>query len=243
MGLIIFTERILKMKNQRFKKIISGILAAVCAAALMAGCSSQDKDNASETIAASDATSAPAEDEAAVQTLAEGDDYAINKLSNKTEGEELPGGYKLVDYSEEGQGKYFANGSSKIIIRSGNYAKDFPDLATWAESTSAGIVISNITNNAADTNFGEPVEATVCGFDAICYDFEMIYYDFVDDPNNPGGEQIKSEWRRTLGRNYYFYSEQDVYAIMFDTDKADWDEQLPNFEKFVADLQITKTEY
>lgn len=231
------------MKNQKFKRIVSGILAAVCIAALMAGCSSPDNDNASETTASADTTSAPAADEETVQTIAEGDDYAINKISNKTEGEEFPGGYKLLNYSEEGQGKHFANGASKIIIRSGNYAETFPDLATWAESTSAGIVLSNITNNAADTNFGDPVETTVCGFDTIYYDYEMIAYDFVENPDDPNGEPIKQEYARYMGRNYYFYSEQDVYAIMFDTTKADWEEQLPNLEKFVADLQVTKTEY
>ena len=243
----IFTERILKMKNQKIKRIISGILAAVCAAALMAGCSEQnDSTNTSETTSSQveDVTTAPEEEDPfEVTTIAEGDDYAINKISNKTEGEELPGGYKLVNYSEEGQGKHFANGGSKVIIRAGNYAESFPDLATWAESTSAGIVISNITNNAADTDFGDPVEATVCGFDAIYYDYEMIAYEFVENPDDPDGEPVKSEYARYMGRNYYFYSEQDVYAVMFDTAKADWEEQLPNFEKFIADLQITKTEY
>lgn len=236
------------MKNQRFKRIISGILAAVCAAALMAGCSNQnDSDDAGNASAsqAADVTTVPQDDIDPLETttLAAGDDYAINKISNKTEGEEFPGGYKLVNYSEEGQGKHFANGGSKVIIRAGNYAKDFPELAVWAESTSAGIVISNITNNAADTNFGDPVEAKVCGFDAIYYDYEMIAYDFVENPDDPNGDPVKQEHSRYMGRNYYFYSEQDVYAVMFDTNKADWEEQLPKFEEFVADLQVTKTEY
>ncbi|MDE6595088.1 MAG: hypothetical protein K2K44_03675 [Oscillospiraceae bacterium] len=236
------------MKDQKFKRVICGILAAVCAAALMAGCSEQKDDNANDTTASvqSDETTVPAEAEAdplAATTIAEGDDYAINKLTNKTEGETFPGGYTLVNYDEALQGKYFANGASKIIIRAGNYAESFPDLATWAESTSAGIVISNITYNAADTIFGDPVETTVCGFDAIRYDFEMIYYEFVENPDDPDGEPVKSEYARALGRNYYFYSEQDVYAVMFDTAKEDWEEQLPKFEEFVADLQVTKTEY
>ncbi len=234
------------MKNQKFKRIISGILAALCAAALMTGCSSQDGETDTTTASQADVTSVPteeAEDPFEVTTIAEGDDYAINKISNKTEGEEFPGGYKLVNYSEEGQGKHFANGGSKVIIRAGNYADSFPDLATWAESTSAGIVISNITNNAADTNFGDPVEAKICGFDAIYYDYEMIQYEFVENPDDPEGDPIKSEYARFMGRNYYFYSEQDVYAVMFDTAKADWEEQLPKFEEFIADLQVTKTEY
>lgn len=236
------------MKEQRFKRIISGILAAVCAAALMTGCSGRDGENTEETTASqsAEATTVPPEaeeDPFETTTLAEGDDYAINKISNKTEGEVFPGDYKLVNYSEEGQGKHFANGGSKVIIRAGNYSKDFPDLATWAESTSAGIVISNITNNAADTDFGDPVETTVCGFDAIYYDYEMIAYEFVENPDDPDGEPMKSEYARYMGRNYYFYSEQDVYAVMFDTLKESWEEQLPKFEEFVADLQVTKTEY
>lgn len=237
------------MKEQKFKRVICGILAAVCTAALMAGCSVQNDDNAKGTTTASaqsDGTTVPPdaeEDPFATTTIAEGDDYAINKLTNKTEGDTFPGGYKLMNYDEALQGKHFVNGASKIIIRAGNYAENFPDLATWAESTSAGIVISNITNNAADTIFGDPVEATVCGFDAIRYDYEIIYYEFVDNPDDPDGEQIKSEYARSLGRNYYFYSEQDVYAIMFDTYKDDWDEQIPKFEEFIADLQVTKTEY
>lgn len=234
------------MKDQKFKRIISGILAAVCAAVLMAGCSNQDEGKSTETSPSADTTSAPSDDEEfslETKPIAEGDDYAINKISNKTEGEEFPGGYKLVNYNEEAQGKHFANGASKVIIRAGNYVEDFPDLATWAESTSAGIVISNITNNAADTDFGDPVETTVCGFDAIYYDYEMIAYEFVENPDDPDGEPIKSEAARFMGRNYYFYSEQDVYAVMFDTTKDSWEEQLPNLEKFVADLQVTKTEY
>lgn len=234
------------MKDQRLKRIISGILAAVCAAALMAGCSEQNSD-ASETTASlsAEVTSVPddGEDPFEVTTIAEGDDYAINKISNKTEGEVFPGEYKLVNYSEENQGKHFANGGSKVIIRAGNYAEGFPELAVWAESTSAGIVISNITNNSAETNFGKAVETTVCGFNAIQYDYEMIVYDFVQNPDDPDGEPVKKEHSRYMGRNYYFYSEQDVYAVMFDTKKEDWEEQLPKFEEFVADLQVIKTEY
>lgn len=223
-------------------------MAAVCAAALMAGCSQSDGNKQQETTSDSsasevtDVTTVP-QDAAVLQettTLAEGDDYAINKISNKTEGEEFPGGYKLVNYSEEKQGKHFANNSSKIIIRAINYSEGFPDLAAWADSTSAEIVLSNITYNAMDTKFGDPENVKVCGFDAVRYDCEMIQYTFENDEN---GEEKKVEVARYMGRNYYFYSEQDAYAIMFDTKKEDWEEQLSKFEEFMADLQITKTEY
>lgn len=200
------------MKNGKIKRVIGVILAAVCAAVLMAGCSSENDNDADMS-------------------------YAINKISNKTKGEVFPGDYKLVNYSETSQGKHFANGKSKIIIRAGNNMKDYPELSEWADSTSAGIVLSNITNNAADTNFGDPVETKVCGFDAICYDFEMIQYTFENDEN---GEEKKVEVARYMGRNYYFYSKQDVYAIMFDTAKDDWEEQLPKFEEFIADLKVVK---
>lgn len=220
-------------------------MAAVCAAALMAGCSrsggkEQQETTSSQTSA--DTTTAPEvqEDILTTRPLEEGDDYAINKISNKTEGEEFPGGYKLVNYNEAMQGKHFANNSSKIIIRASNYSEDFTDLATWADRTSARIVMSNITNNAMDTKFGKPENVKVCGFDAVRYDCEMIQYTFENDEN---GEEKKVEVARYMGRNYYFYSEQDVYVIMFDTAKDDWEEQLNKFEEFMADLQITKTEY
>lgn len=222
------------------KKLICGIIAAVLTAASFAGCTDKNPD---ETTAQSNgsATSAPEnQDDIAITTrpLKEGDTYAINKISNKTEGDTLPGGYKFLDSNEEYQIKLYSNGTSGIKIVSLNYIEDLPeDMTVWADSASANIFLSNITH--AKTQFGDPVKTTVCGFDAIMYDYEMAYYDY-SDPNNTG-ENLKTLDEKHLGRNYYFYSDSDAYAVMFETLEKDWNEQLPNLEKFVADLQIAKT--
>lgn len=233
------------MKKQR-KKIICGIIAAVCAAALMAGCSDKNPE-VGETTAQADSTGTSAPDSyedmtATTRPLEEGDDYAINKITNKTDGEELPGGFKLMDSSEEYQGKLYVNGSSRVLIRSANYVEDFPeDLGTWADRSCAEIVVTNIMS--ADTKFGDPVNTTVCGFNAVMYDYDATPFKFEENPDNPDGDPLKVPTGHYKGRNYYFYSEQDVYAVMFDTTEENWEAELPNFEKFIADLQVTKTEY
>lgn len=228
------------MKKQ-MKKLICGIFAAALAAAVFTACT--DK-NPNETTAQPDSsvTSVPEnqEDITSTRPLEEGDDYAINKITSKTEGDILPGGYKLLGNNEENQIKIYSNGESGIRIVAVNYIEDFPeDMASWADSASANIVLANMMT--AKTQFGDPVKATVCGFDAIMYDYEMAYYDYSNYDGTEGN--LKTEDEVHAGRNYYFYSEQDAYMISFETLKTSWDEQLANFEKFVADLQVTKTEY
>lgn len=228
------------MKKQ-MKKLICGIFAAALAAAVFTACT--DK-NPNETTAQPDGTtvSSPEDqgDITSTRPLEEGDTYAINKISNKTEGDTLPGGYKLVGSKEEEQIKVYSNGESGIRIVAVNYVEDFPeDMASWADSASANIVLNNMMT--AKTQFGDPSKATVCGFDAIMYDYDMAYYDYSNYDGTEGN--LKTEDEVHSGRNYYFYSEQDAYMISFETLKKDLDEQLANFEKFVADLQVTKTEY
>ena len=97
----------------------------------------------------------------------------------------------------------------------------------------------NIMMYARDTDFSEPENVKVCGFDGIRYDNEMIqYFNFDED-----GKPLEEGSLRLKGRCYYFYSEQDAYAILFETYEENWDEQVNNFEEFVKDLEITKTEY
>ncbi|MBQ7981306.1 MAG: hypothetical protein IJ305_06850, partial [Oscillospiraceae bacterium] len=68
-------------------------------------------------------------------------------------------------------------------------------------------------------------------------------YDFISNPNEPDGEAVKTELYRRNARAYFFYSEQDAYAVYFETMEEDWDEQVKLFEEFVADLEVTPTEY
>lgn len=239
------------MKKTSFNKFA----AAFCAAALiLAGCSADsggrgENSGGSEGGSQISQTAAPDSGEQPGQELVtetraieEGDDYAINKINNISAEDALPGGYVLRDYDETTQGKLFMNDKSKIIIRAYNYKEDLQDMAVWADAACAVIRISNVTS-ACDTKFDEPENVSVCGFDAIRYDDVIIQYEFVDNPDDPNGERVKSEVCRYRGRNYFFYSEQDAYAVMFDTSEEDWDEQSALFEEFIADLEITKTEY
>ncbi len=238
-------------------KIISAVMAALIAAAALTGCDSGSGSSNTETSANSSAESSDTEtssqtdvssedgfEDVVMETrpIAEGDDYAINKINNKSPEDSLPGGYTLFDYTEENQGKYFVNGKAKIIIRAYNYKEDLQDMAIWADQACAIMAISNITS-ACDTNYSEPENVKVLGFDAIKYDYEIIQYEFLENEEDPEGEKIKNPIGTYKGIAYYFYSDQDAYAIMFDTAEADFEEQSKLFEEFVNDLEITKTEY
>ncbi len=237
------------MKN----KLIMTAAALLAAAVLMTGCTSGN--NGEKETAASEAASGTTQVvieniEIPHQTVAEqtsrpleqGDDYAINKINNKTAGEELPGGYKLMEISEENQGKAYMNGKSRVIIRAYNYKEDLQDMAIWADNACAMMTLSNFTK-ACETVFEEPENATVCGFDAIRYDYQIIQYDFIHDENNPEAEGVKTEVFRMNARNYFFYSNQDAYVVYFETMEEDWDEQVECAEALIADLEVTEIAY
>lgn len=219
------------------KKIFAFVCAAAMMTAVFSGCT---KNNGNEESTAQTSESDYSTD---TRPIEEGDDYAINKINNKTQGDTLPGGYKLQDYREEQQGKLYSNGKSRIIIRAYNYNEDLQDMAIWADQACAVISVGNSMNFACDTVFQDPENVKVCGFDGIKYDYDIIQNEFVRDENDPNATPEKREIERFKARVYYFYSEQDAYAVMFDTMEADWNEQIALFEEFVADLEVTKTEY
>lgn len=242
------------MKKFRFLAVIC---AAVMSAAVFSGCTgdnangdgttqtseqAQEGDASGTTVYLGDEDDQYAEINTETRPIEEGDDYAINKINNKSPEDALPGGYVLLDYTEEQQGKFFMGEKSKIIIRAYNYNEDLQAMDIWADNACAMIKIANITS-AQDTVFEEPEKVKVCGFDGIRYDYQIIQYDFIADENNPDAEPVKTELYRFNARAYFFYSEQDAYIIMFDTMEENWDEQVALFEEFVADLEVTKTEY
>ncbi len=239
------------MKN----KLIMSAAALLAAAVLMTGCTSgnsgekETETSASESAAGTSQTIIEnieiPQQQIEAQTsrpLEEGDDYAINKINHRTEGDELPGGYKLRETSIENQGKFYANGKSRIIIRAYNYKEDLQDMAVWADNACAMITLSNFTK-ACDTVFETPVNTEICGYDAIRYDYQTIQYDFVHDENNPEAEGVKTELFRMNCRGYFFYSGQDAYVIYFETMEDDWDEQIEMGEALIADFEVTETNY
>lgn len=234
-------------------KKLTALICAIAAAAMLAGCSnndpgSADNSGASQTEEASGEnavtsviTGIPLDDEQVTDTrpIAEGDEYAIDKINPRSPDDSLPGGYVLSGYEKENQGKLYNNGKSKIVIRAYNYKEDLQDLAVWADQACAIMKISNITS-ACDTIYSEPENTTYMGFDAIKYNYDIIQYEFVSGAD---GQEEKKERGRYKGIAYYFYSNQDAYAIMFDTAEADLEEQGAAFEEFLADLEITETTY
>lgn len=235
---------------KKYSKFIAALCAAVIAVSALTGCSDSGKNGGDTTDAAliqdtTAATTAPSETQPAEtsefvegsRALEEGDDYAINKINPKSPEDSLKGGYSMQAYDEENQGKLFNNGKSKIIIRAYNYKEDLQDMATWADSACAIIRLSNVINASSDTEFKDPENVKVCGFDGIRYDYDIISYNFNEDGTKADVKEIFK------ARAYYFYSEQDAYVLQFDTAEADWEEQSAAFEEFVADLEITKTEY
>lgn len=229
-------------------KLTAFLCAAAAAAAMLSGCGKNpDVSGESQTETTEAAASAGTGDEGdtyfhgETRPIEEGDDYAINKINCRTQGDTLPGGYSLIDYNEEKQGKFYVNGKSQIVIRSYNYKEDLQDLAIWADQACAITKVNNIVD-ACDTFFSEPENTTCLGFDAIKYNYEVVQYEFLNETDDKGNK-IKNPIGTYKGIAYYLYSDQDAYAILFDTAEADWDEQSANFEAFMNDLEITPTEY
>lgn len=243
------------MKREERRKL-AAVICAFAAAAMMAGCSPNAEDGGNDPSQVSADASDTSGGNAAVteigddllegtevntdtRPIAEGDEYAIDKINPKSPEGSFPGGYVLSGYEKENQGKLFANGKSKIVIRAYNYKEDLQELAVWADQACAITKIANITA-ACDTNYSEPENITFMGFDTIKYDYEVIQYEFVSGAD---GQEEKSERGRYKGVTYYFYTNQDAYAIMFDTAEANWEEQSAAFYDFIADLEITETNY
>ena len=241
------------MKRKEIRRL-AAVICAFAAAAMMAGCSPNTEEVGETSSQVSADTSDTSGENAAVteigddlfeeavtdtRPLAEGDEYAIDKINPKSPEDSLPGDYKMSGYEKDLQGKLFNNGKSKIVIRAYNYKEDLQDLAIWADQACAVTTIANFTA-ACDTNYSEPENITYLGFDTIKYDYEVIQYEFVSGAD---GQEEKSERGRYKGIAYYFYSNQDAYAIMFDTAEANWEEQSAAFYDFIADLEITETHY
>ncbi|MCH5194742.1 MAG: hypothetical protein J1F11_12335 [Oscillospiraceae bacterium] len=228
------------MKRIVFKRTAAALAAVLTIALAMTGCKDKPGSEEEETTSSVSLTEQPVSEYNFESTpIKEGDDLAINKLKNKSPEDALPGGYKLMDFSEAQQAKIYVNGKSQIRIWAYNYKEDLLDMATWADSACANLRLSNIMNYGRDTDFSEPENIKICGFDGIRYDNEMTQYTQFDDEGRP----IEDGAVLFSGRCCYFYSDQDAYAIIFETLKEDWAEQSAKFEEFINDLEVTKTEY
>lgn len=219
------------------KKNTKSIIAAVlCAATVLAS-------NAATVFATDLAEQEPQETEIEIgelmeglgndyetRPLEEGDQWAIDLIDATEKNGELAGGYDFLEYNLAEQGKLYMNGASKVVINAHNYNEDMQALDIWADNACAMIKIKNITA-ACDTIFSEPKKTKVCGYDAIMYDVEIIQYKFIDNTTKEVYDTYK-------GRNYYFYSDKNAYAILFDTNDETWNNEVANFEKFMESLVV-----
>ncbi len=220
----------------KIKKAMA-LAAALCiAVTMLSACSNNNDDNVEEVTTTTEATSDMIGTEGEIQTtrpVAEGDVYAINKFKV----DPIPAGYQLALKSQEQQGMIYVNGVSKITVMAANYKEDFNTLAEYAETACATLKLTNMLYQT-DTEFSTPENATVAGFDAVKYDFDLTVNDVTEEGEGENTEVIKTpvEWYKS--RAYFFYSDEDAYYVIFETEKDDWDANIGGFEEFMANVVI-----
>lgn len=229
------------MKKDIIKKTAAALTALVMCAALFAGCSKdKEPDETSATLPQSGELNIENDEEVregvmTTRPLDEGDVYAINKFKV----DPLPANYQLAAKSQENQGMVFVNGVSKITVMAVNYKEDLQDLATYADSACAALKLNNMLYQS-DTDFSEPQNTKIAGFDAITYDFTITQNDVEETVDENGKKEVVSKtpiaWYKS--RIYFFYSDKDAYYALFETTKDDWDSTIGGFEEFMANVTI-----
>lgn len=172
------------------------------------------------------------------------EDLAIFKFSAVP-----PEGYEtLIDDSE---GKMYASESGGgIIVKAQNYKEEFTDLAAFADQGCAAIKINNMMMQA-DTEFSEPMDTKVAGFDAVRYDYHVTAYVFlyetdengeyvIDEEGYPVATGEKEVYREFDNRVYYFYSDEDVFYIICEAPQEIAEEAGKEFDQFIGSVTIEK---
>ena len=239
------------------------ILAALFACAALTACAGGNTQTGTTTAApAAETTAVPAAETAETGTDVTLDPRAEEALSapevgsfREVENEadlaiykfsaSIPEGFEAAQDDKEG--KIYASPDSSIIIRAQNYKDQFQDLATVADNGCATIKVQNMYYQA-DTEFSEPVNTTVAGFDAIRYDYTVKSYYFVHETDAEGNVVTNAdgsapEGEKTLvgeycDRVYYFFSDEDVYYFICETKAENKDKMDPIFDAFVESVKI-----
>lgn len=229
------------MNKDIIKKTAAALTALVMCTAVFAGCSKEKKpEETSATLPQNGELNIEVGDEAqegvmTTRALNEGDVYAINKFKV----DPLPANYQLAAKSQENQGMVFVNGVSKITVMAINYKEDLQDLATYADSACAALKLNNMLYQS-DTDFSEPQNTKIAGFDAVTYDFTITQNEVEERVNEKGNKEVVSKtpiaWYKS--RIYFFYSDKDAYYALFECQKDDWDSTIGGFEEFMANVTI-----
>ena len=149
---------------------------------------------------------------------------------------------------DDDTGKQLVSENALIIIKAQNYKDEFVDLAEFADQGCAAIKINNMLYQA-DTEFSEPQNTTVAGFDAIRYDYTITAYRFLYQTDE-NGEEIKDENGNPVVSDekvveavykdsiHYFYSDEDVFYVICETAEENAEALAPVFEEFIASVSI-----
>lgn len=235
------------MKKYNVKKIAAAVMAVCAAAAMLTACGKNDGDkNNTETT-----TTASAEAETVtvpmggtMREVAEGDVFAINKFTVDT----IPEGYEFAAKSQQNGAQFVRyiidGGKAMVTIEAANYREDYQDLDVFADTACASMKMNNMYY-ACDTDFSEPEKTSIAGFDAIKYDYTITQNDYERDEEGnvlkgEDGKDIKIPVAWYKGRAYYFYSDKDVYYVIFETTQDNWDSSIDTFEQFISGAYINE---
>lgn len=238
------------------KKFFMETVAAVMAVCIvLTGCgkkndndigpadTTQEQQESTVTGPFEDGLLSPDETVYTLQTVENEENLAIFKLSC-----EIPDGYQVMVDDKEGKLYYNEKGCS-VNVKAHNFKDQFKDLATFADAGCANIKMANMLSQA-DTDFSEPVNTTVAGFDAVRYDYTVTaYYSVVetdangeavlDDEGKPVYTGEKILYGEYVNRVYYFYSDEDVFYIICEAPKAEADASQEVFDKFIESVKIS----
>lgn len=236
------------MKKTTLTKLIAAAFALCVSTAALSACGKGDTDE--ETTTASETETVSSEEftyetAGTMRAVAEGDVFAINKFTVDT----LPENYELTVKSQQDGAQYMRyildGGLAQISIEAANYKEDYQGLDVFAENACAAMKINNLYY-ACDTEFSEPTETTVAGFDAIYYDYTITQNEFeYDDEGNAikddDGRDVRHAVAWYTGRAYFFYSDNDVFYFICETTQDNWDEYKDLFEQFASSVSIDES--
>lgn len=238
----------------RKRKAMKICLAALCAASmlLLTGCGGNDEEE-NPVVTSADTT---AEQTVIADPLGGEDDDITVYTGKQVENEEdlaiykisfdLPEGYTTT--IDNAEGKQYLSDNGQVVVKAQNFKEEFQDLAVFADQGCAGIKLNNMLFQA-DTEFSEPINTTVAGFDAIRYDYTITSYQFdfeLDENGEPvldeNGDRIVTD-KRVIGefvdRIYYFYSDEDVFYIICEASKDKAEAAAAEFDSIIASAKIS----